>query len=153
MQGKTSAESVVHLSLAIMQDMTNPFGTAHGGDLLKLMDNAAGYCAVKHSRGRVATRAISQVEFLAPIQLSNIAHCKAQLTYTSKHAMEIKVEITAEDVWLQTFIPSVKAYFICVLLNEDASQVLEIPPLLPANEAEKAEFEAGQIRMKQNIHY
>jgi len=147
-QGKTPAASAVTLSMVIMQDMTNPFGTAHGGEMLKLMDNTAGCCAVKHSGGRVTTRAISEVEFTAPIRQGNLVHCQARVTYVSKHTMEVKVEITAENLWRQIYTPSVKAYFVYVLLNDDASQMLEVPPLLPETDEEWAEFTAGRLRME-----
>jgi len=128
-QGKTSANSAVTLNTVIMQDMTNPFGTAHGGEMLKLMDNTAGCCAARYSGGRVTTRAIKGVEFLAPIQQGNIVYCQAQVIGVSKHSMEIRVEITAEDLWQQTKTLSIIGSFVYVLLSNDASQMLEVPPL------------------------
>ena len=41
LEPKTIAESATSLSQIILPGQTNPAGTAHGGELLKMMDNCA----------------------------------------------------------------------------------------------------------------
>lgn len=66
---KTIAESVVVLSEIILPAQTNAVGNAHGGELLKIMDSAAGACAVKHSRSITVTAGVDNVNFHAPVFL------------------------------------------------------------------------------------
>lgn len=111
LEGKTIAESVTTLSQIILPAQTNPAGTAHGGELLKMMDNCAGACATKHSRAIVVTAAIDNINFHAPIFVGNLAICKANLTYVSNSSMEVAVSIEAEDLLQGTKECCMTAYF------------------------------------------
>jgi acyl-CoA hydrolase len=65
MEARTISETATSLSQIILPSQTNPAGTAHGGELLKMMDNCAGACATKHSRAIVVTAAIDGINFHA----------------------------------------------------------------------------------------
>lgn len=145
-QGKTIEESATVLSQIILPSQTNPAGTAHGGELLKMMDNAAGACATKHSRAIVVTAGIDNINFHAPVFMGNLATCHAHLTYVSKRSMEIAVNIDAEDLLQGTKQCCMTAYFIFVALDENM-QPTELEPLTLINEIERQEFETGKNRM------
>jgi len=147
LQAKTISESAITLNQIIFPEHTNPFGIAHGGEMLKLMDNAAGACAAKHCLSMVSTRGIYDVEFLAPIHLGSIVYCQAHLTYVSTHAMEIKVQVFAENIREKQKKLCITAYFVYVAVDENM-QLLEVPPLLLSNEEEEKEFRLGQERMQ-----
>lgn len=147
MKAKTVSDSALSLNQVIFPEHTNPFGIAHGGEMLKLMDNAAGACAAKHCLSMVSTRGIYNVDFLAPIQLGSIVYCQAHLTFVSTHAMEIKVELFAENIKENQKKLCITAYFVYVAVDENM-QLLEVPPLLLTNEKEKNEFRLGQERMQ-----
>lgn len=146
--GKTIAESATTLSQIILPAQTNPAGTAHGGELLKMMDNCAGACATKHSRAIVVTAAIDNINFHAPIFVGNLAICKANLTYVSNSSMEIAVSIEAEDLLQGTKECCMTAYFTFVALDMNR-RPQKVPPLILLNDAEKAEFEAGRQRSQE----
>ena len=42
--------SEVKMAQVMMPDQANPTGYVHGGELIKLMDNAAGVVAARHGR-------------------------------------------------------------------------------------------------------
>ena len=149
LEAKTIRESVTTLSQIILPSQTNPAGTAHGGELLKMMDNAAGACATKHSRAIVVTAGIDNITFHSPVFMGNLAVCQAYLTYVSERAMEIAVTIEAEDLIQGTKQCCMTAYFIFVALDQDTMSPKTIPQLNLLEEAEKQEFEAGKARMKE----
>ena len=143
---KTIADSAVKLSQIILPAQANPAGTAHGGELLKMMDNCAGACATRHSRAIVVTAGIDSINFHAPVMVGNLVTCSAHLTYVSNRSMEIAVTIDAEDLMEGTKQCCMTAYFIFVALDENM-QPKQLEPLVIQNQAERIEYEAGQDRM------
>ncbi|WP_054692950.1 acyl-CoA thioesterase [Syntrophomonas palmitatica] len=148
LQGKSISETATTLSQIILPSQTNPAGTAHGGELLKMMDNCAGACATKHSRSIVVTAGIDNICFHAPVFMGNLATCHANLTYVSNHSMEIAVSIDAEDLLQGTKQCCMTAYFTFVALGQDMKPA-QVPPLILENELEKQEFEAGRLRSQE----
>lgn len=144
---KKIADSSVRLSQLMLPSHTNPYGTAHGGEILKMMDNAAGACAMKHSRSVSVTAAIDDITFHEPVHMGNLVTCSAYLSYVSRRAMEVAVAVYAEDLMTGTERCCVTAYFAFVALN-DKLQPVEVPPLELVNELEREEFEAGRLRMQ-----
>jgi len=146
LEPKTIAESATTLSQIILPSQTNPAGTAHGGELLKMMDNCAGACATKHSRAIVVTAGIDNINFHHPVFVGNLATCSAYLTYFSNSSMEIAVSIWAEDLLQGTKECCMTAYFTFVALDENM-RPKKVPPLLLQNDMERAEYEAGKQRV------
>lgn len=144
--GRTVAETATTLSQIILPSQTNPAGTAHGGELLKMMDNCAGACATKHSRAIVVTAGIDNINFHAPVFMGNLASCHANVSYVSNHSMEIAVSIDAEDLLQGTKQCCMTAYFTFVALGSDMKPTL-VPSLILENEVEKQEYEAGKLRV------
>ncbi|MGE5422259.1 MAG: acyl-CoA thioesterase [Ignavibacteriales bacterium] len=145
-QGKTIAESATTLSQIILPGMTNPAGTAHGGELMKMMDNAAGVCATRHSRAIVVTAGIDEINFHEPVFMGNLATCKAHLTYVGRSSMEVRVNIDAEDLLTGDFKCCMTAYFVFVALDQDFKPV-QLPPLVTENEAERRMYDEAKERM------
>ncbi|NLF44471.1 MAG: acyl-CoA thioesterase [Syntrophomonadaceae bacterium] len=145
MEARTISESATSLSQIIMPSQTNPAGTAHGGELLKMMDNCAGAVATKHSRSIIVTAAIDGINFHAPVFMGNLANCSAHLTYVSNSSMEIAVSIDAEDMILGTRQCCITAYFTFVALGENMVPV-KVPRLKLENAMEEEEYEAGRLR-------
>ncbi len=51
---------------------TNPAGDIFGGWIMSLMDLAAGVSAGTRARGRVATAAVSNLNFLQPVKVGDV---------------------------------------------------------------------------------
>lgn len=148
LEGKTIAESATTLSQIILPSQANPAGTAHGGELLKMMDNCAGACATRHSRAIVVTAAIDNINFHAPVFVGNLVTCKAHLTYVSNSSMEVAVSLEAEDLLQGTRECCMTAYFTFVALDMNR-RPQKVPPLILLNDMEKEEFEAGKRRSQE----
>lgn len=145
-QEKTIAASATTLSQLILPSQANPAGNAHGGELLKMMDNCAYVCATKHSRANAVTAGIDNVSFHAPVFVGNQVTCKAHLSYVSNRSMEIAVSIDAEDLIAGTKQCSMTAYFIFVAIDENL-EVIQLDPVVLQTDTERSSFEAGEARM------
>ena len=144
--GQTVAHSAVTIANVIMPVHAGPSSVyAHGGEIIKMMDTAAGLAALKHARTAVVTLRVEGINFLHPIRVGNFVTVDAKLTFTSQSTMEIRVQVTAEDVAGEKTWESLTAYFIFVALNEDGTPA-RIPPLIVLNDEERQRFKAGEDR-------
>ncbi len=65
LEGRSVAHSAVTLSQVIMPAQTGPGGVyAHGGEIMKMMDAAAGLAALRHSHSAVMTLRVGGINFL-----------------------------------------------------------------------------------------
>jgi acyl-CoA hydrolase len=146
MEGRTVDHSAVTLSQVIMPAQTGPGGIfAHGGEIIKLMDTAAGLTALRHSHSQVLTLRVEGINFLHPIRVGNLVMAKSKMTYAAKSAMEIQVRVTAEHVLKETVWEALTAYFIFVAVDE-SGRPKPVPPLIISTEEEHKLFEAGDQR-------
>jgi acyl-CoA hydrolase len=144
--GYSVDQSAVTLSQVIMPLHANPGGIyAHGGEIIKLMDTAAGLAALRHCRSQVVTLRIEGINFLQPIRVGNFVTVDAKLTFVSRSTMEIQVKVTAEHVLKGIKWEALTAYFIFVALGEDG-KATAVPPLILKTDEDRRLFEAGEER-------
>ena len=146
LEGRTVSHSAVTLSQVILPIHTGPGGVfAHGGEIIKLMDTAAGLAALRHAHTQVVTLRVEGINFLHPIRVGNYVTVNARLTYTSQSTMEIQVKVTAEHVMKEQEWEALTAYFIFVAVDENGKPQ-QVPPLILETEEERELFTAGEER-------
>ena len=135
LEGRTVGHSAVTISQVVLPIHTGPGGVfAHGGEIIKLMDTAAGLAALRHAHTQVVTLRVEAINFLHPIRVGNYVTVNARLTYTSNSTMEIQVKVLAEHVMKEQEWEALTAYFIFVA------------PLILETEEEEQLFNAGEER-------
>lgn len=145
-EGRTVAHSRVTMSQVIMPMHAGPGGVwAHGGEIMKLMDTAAGLVTLRHAHSPVATLRVEGINFLKAIRVGNFVMATAELTYVSTATMEVRVQVTAEDVLHEKSFEALTAYFLFVAVGEDG-KTKPVPPLILETELEAERFEAGRNR-------
>lgn len=150
MQGKTVEHSAVTMSAVMLPNQANPVGNVHGGEIVKMMDTAAGVVAKRHARTNIVTARVDELSFNNPIYVGNLVTCHAYLTFVGHSSMEVAVRVDVED--LNHEIPNtcaLNAYFTMVSLNDEGKAV-QVPPLELKNEEEKIRFEQGRQRRERN---
>ena len=131
-------------------DQANPAGNVHGGEIMKLMDNAAFVVAQRHARTNVVTARVDELIFHQPIYVGNLVTCHAFLTFVNRSSMEVVVTVEVENLFSES--PgkcALTAYFTMVALNV-GGKPLSISPLQLENEEEKIRFEGGRQRHELN---
>jgi acyl-CoA hydrolase len=145
-EGKTVEQSKVVISQVFMPQHTGPGGIfVHGGEIIKLMDTAAGLAALRHSHSQVLTLRVEGINFHHPIRVGNYVTVEAKLTFASNSSMEIQVAVNAEDVLRGRSWEALTAYFIFVAVDERGA-TKSVPALIVTTEEERGLFEAGQSR-------
>ena len=71
---------------------TNPAGDIFGGWIMSLMDLAAGVSAGTRAKGRVATAAVSNLSFLAPVKVGDVVCVYTEVVRTGRSSITLAVE-------------------------------------------------------------
>lgn len=146
MKPKPRSESIVTMTQLVLPYHANVAGNMHGGEVMKLMDSAAGVVAARHCLSNVVTASVTQLSFIEPIFVGDLVICTAELTYTGKTSMEVYVRVQAEDLERGNIKNVSEGYFFMVALDRNG-RPHQIPPLLIENEEEQRCFEAAQRRI------
>lgn len=88
-------------TLAMPRD-TNANGDIFGGWLVSQMDLAAGIATKQITRGRSATVAIKNVEFLAPVSVGSVVSCYAEILEIGRSSMHISIEVWISNSLIQS---------------------------------------------------
>jgi acyl-CoA thioesterase YciA len=82
----------ISLRTVAMPADTNPAGHIFGGWLMSLMDLAAGMAAGSIAKGRIATKAVSDLSFLQPVHVGDVVCCYTHLVRIGRTSLAIHVE-------------------------------------------------------------
>jgi acyl-CoA hydrolase len=127
------------LTLAVLMEPNhaNIYGNIHGGEIMKLMDNAAGALAVRYAKSNVVTARVDELQFLKPIFVGAYVTCTAQIAYVGNTSMEIFLTVDVEDLLSgERTGRALEAFFTMVSLDKDGVPHT-VPPYEPETEDEK----------------
>jgi acyl-CoA hydrolase len=151
MQAKRRAESALTLTQVVMYTQVNLTNTMHGGELMKIMDAAAGLVGMRHSRSHVVTAGTSQISFIKPIPVGDLIFCRAELTYVGRTSMEVFVDVTAETIIKGITKHVCNGYFFLVAIDEN-HRPIPVPPLVIENEEQQRIYEEAKSRIAYSKH-
>ncbi|MDT0309364.1 acyl-CoA thioesterase [Streptomyces sp. DSM 44917] len=144
--GKAAAASRTTLSRIMTQNDVNLLGTVHGGVVMKLVDDAAGAVAGRHSGGPAVTASMDEMVFLVPVRVGDLVHAHAQVNWTGRTSMEVGVRVMAER-WNEATAASrvATAYLVFAAVDEEG-RPRPVPPVIPATDRDRRRFQEAQIR-------
>lgn len=146
MNSKTVEQSKVIVGSLMQPAQANIAGNVHGGEVMKLMDNAGGIVARRHARTNVVTARVDILEFHQPIHIGNYVKCVGQLTFVGKSSMEVLLTVTVEDLSKEEAPKTaLTGYFTFVSIDENGKPV-PVPTLEICNEEEARRYEEGKQR-------
>lgn len=144
--GKPTSASRTTLSHIMTGNDTNLLGTVHGGVIMKLVDDAAGAVAGRHSEGPAVTASMDEMVFLEPVRVGDLVHVKAQVNWTGHTSMEVGVRVLAER-WNES-TPAVQvgsAYLVFAAVDAEG-RPRSVPPVVPETDRDERRFQEAQIR-------
>jgi acyl-CoA hydrolase len=145
--GKPTSAARITLSHIMSAHDTNLLGTVHGGVVMKLVDDAAGAVAGRHSEGPAVTGAMDEMAFLEPVRVGDLLKVKAQVNWTGKTSMEVGVRVVAER-WNEAGRPAkqvASAYLVFVAVDAEG-RPRPVPPVLPETDEDRRRWQEAQIR-------
>lgn len=144
--GKPTAASRTTLSHIMTGSDTNLLGTVHGGVIMKLVDDAAGAVAGRHSEGPAVTASMDEMVFLEPVRVGDLVHVKAQVNWTGRTSMEVGVRVLAERWNESTPAVQVGSAYLVFAAVDAQGHPRSVPPVVPETERDERRFQEAQIR-------
>lgn len=146
-EGRTVGHSAVEMAQLMLPAQANPAGFVHGGELMKLMDNAAGVVAARHAHSNVVTARVEDINFHTPVRVGSLVVVHGKLVFTSRSSMVIRIEVEVESISQERRIQALTANFIMVALDA-TGKAATIPPLILQTEEEEKLFTAAEERYR-----
>lgn len=126
-------------------DLVNFGGKVHGGALLKLLDEVAYSCAARFSGHYVVTLLIDDARFRAPVHVGELVTFLARVNWVGRTSMEVGVRVMAEAHRTRVERHVMSSFVVMVAMNE-AGSAIEIPRFEPADEIDRARWQAAERR-------
>lgn len=120
------SESKVERQERIQPPQTNNYGNAHGGELVKIMDEVAAISAMKVASNRCVTARISEVEFHNPVREGDVVNFEAFVYKTGRTSLEVYVRVHSErpmDDSDDNVEQTTSALFTMVAIDENGNPV------------------------------
>lgn len=133
---KPCDESRITLAHVMQPEDANPAGNVHGGVIMKLIDNAAGVVAARHSRANVVTASIDRLDFHNPVYIGDLVTLLAGVNLAGRTSMEVGVRVEAENLLSGERRHTASAYLTFVALNP-GGKPQQVPPVLAQTPEQK----------------
>jgi uncharacterized protein (TIGR00369 family) len=145
-EARRAADSRITVTRLMTSVDANLHGNVHGGVIMKLVDDAGGIVAARHSGGRAVTVAMDEMVFLVPVHVGDLVFAHAQVNWAGRTSMEIGVRVEAEP-WdsLGERRHTSTAYLAYVGIDEEG-RPRAIPPVEVEGEVEQRRYREAEIR-------
>jgi acyl-CoA hydrolase len=125
----------------------NVWGNVHGGALMRLVDEAGGAVAIRHSRRPCVTVAMDSMIFKQPVYIGDLLTIRACLTHVGRTSMEVEATIEAENLRTGEVRHAGTSYLIYVALD-DHGRPTPVPPLALRTEEERTRWDEAERRAR-----
>jgi len=134
------------MTLVTQPNQANFAGNVHGGEIMKLMDSAAGAVAYRYAKSSVVTARVDELQFHLPIHVGALVTCTATIAYVGTSSMEVIVTVDTENLKYDNPPQrALSAYFTMVALDKEGKP-RKVPPLEIYTEEEMLLYEEGKRR-------
>lgn len=145
--GKRAAESQVELSQQMMPSDANPLGNVHGGQIMKLIDEAGALAAMRHARRPVVTITMDSVSFLSPVRVGHLLSLRGSVNWVGKTSLEVGVRVEAENPITGELTHTNSAYAVYVALD-DEGKPCSVPPLILETDEDRRRWAEAEARQQ-----
>lgn len=128
----------------------NAGGYIHGGTIMKLVDEAAGLAAIRHSHCRVVTAGMDRMTFLVPINIGELVTFQARVNAAWRTSMEVGVRVDAENPRTGETRHTNSAYLTMVALDADG-QPTAVPALDVTTALDERRAREAQLRRSNRL--
>ena len=115
-----------------------------GGQIMAWIDVVGAVAARRYTQKAVTTVCIDNLTFLKPAYLNDTIVQEAEVTWTGKTSLEVRVDSLVERLDGSRELIN-RAYVVFVALD-DQDKPVEVPPFEPRTLEEKLEFAAAEHR-------
>jgi acyl-CoA hydrolase len=117
----------------VQPNHANNLQTAHGGNVMKWMDEVGAMSAMRFAGNSCVTARINQVDFEQPIQVGDTALIEAYVYRAGRTSMRVRLQTYRENLRNGEREKATESYFVYVAINED-QEPTAVPDLTVASE-------------------
>jgi acyl-CoA hydrolase len=130
--------SVSHTEMTemLLPDSTNALGRALGGVVLHWMDICGAISAMRFSNRQCVTASMDHVDFIAPIDVGEIAVIKSYAFNTGKTSIDVKVDVHSEDPRTGEKQETTTSFLTFVAIDDDGNPT-QVPDVVCEDESEE----------------
>ena len=147
---KRADESATEMVQVVLPNDANPLGYIMGGTVMHLIDIAAAIACHRHTRSRLVTAAVDDLQFLHPIKIGDLIILKSRVTCTFTTSLEAQVDVYSEETLTGRRLLTSRAFLTFVAIAPDGTRV-PVPPLLVETDEERARPGAGARRRAERL--
>jgi acyl-CoA hydrolase len=141
------SESHTEMTEMLLPDSTNALGRALGGVVLHWMDICGAISAMRFANQQCVTASMDHVDFIAPIDVGEIAVIKAYVFNTGQTSVDVKVDVHSEDPRTGE-IQETTTSFLTYVAIDDEGHPTAVPDVVCEEEAE-AELRDAAVEKRQ----
>jgi acyl-CoA hydrolase len=149
--GRSPAESRITITRLMTAVDANLHGNIHGGVIMKLVDDAAGIVAARHSGGRAVTVAMDEMVFLVPVHIGDLVYAHAQVNWAGRTSMEVGVRVEAERWDAVGERSHTSTAYLAYVGLDDEGHPREVPPVVVEGEREAQRYREAEIRREARL--
>jgi acyl-CoA hydrolase len=147
---KAPRASAVTLSQLMDLAHANFMGNVHGGEIMKLIDTAAGIAAARHAGGPVVTASLDQMSFLHPVHVGDVVFVHAAVNDVGRTSLEVGVRVESEEILSGRRTHTSSAYLVFVALDE-RGQPRPVPALVAETDEDRHRQAEAKIRREHRL--
>ena len=117
----------------IQPNHANNLGTAHGGNILKWMDEVGAMSSMRFAGKSCVTAHINSVDFQRPLEIGDIALIEGYVYASGRTSVRTRVRAHGEDPLTGDSEVTTESYFVFVAIDEEGRPV-EVPDLTTSSE-------------------
>lgn len=129
----TLVETYIENREMVQPTHANMLDTAHGGNVLKWMDEIGAMSAMRFAGESCVTARINQVDFERPIRVGDVALIKAYVYEAGRSSVRVRLQTFREDLRTGKAEKTTESYFVYVAIDEDR-QPTPVPELTIGSE-------------------
>ena len=147
---KPARESATEMVQVVLPNDANPLGFMLGGSVMHLIDIAGAIASHRHTRSRVVTVAVDDLQFLHSIKVGDLIVLKARVTCTFKTSLEVQVHVYSEEALTGRRKLTSNAFLTFVAVDS-SGEPMEVPPLAVETDEERRTVEEAHARRAQRL--
>ncbi len=112
---------------------TNNYATAHGGNVVKWMDEVGAMSAMRHAGESCVTAHISSLDFQRPVPQGDTCVIESYAYETGQTSIRVRLQVYRENPRTGEREQTADSYFVYVAIDEEKTPV-DVPELTATSE-------------------
>ncbi|TVQ99726.1 MAG: acyl-CoA thioesterase [Desulfovibrionales bacterium] len=150
MHSPCPSDSTLTMAVQMLPQDANPYGSIHGGIIMKHIDTAAGIVAIRHVRGNAVTASIDRLDFHHPAFVGDLLMLKAGVNFVGRTSIEVGVRVEAENLLTGEIRHTASAYLTFVALDKKGRPT-PARPYRPDTPDEVRRYEEAKVRREMRL--